>query len=337
MKYLSTCFRMAFILAVLLAAALPAQAQGELHLIRVHSPSLEGNLNGDSADRDVYIYLPEGYASSGRRYPVVYFLHGYGVGAKVYVDGVLRLPGSVDEAGIDDFILVMPDAFNKYSGSMYSNSPAVGDWESWIADDLVGYIDSHYRTLAARESRGLGGHSMGGYGTLRIGMKRSEVFGALYAMSSCCLLNNAPDMERVATQQARMAEGIEFYKPGSFDNSLQAQAAAWAPNPGNPPYYFDLPYVDGVEQPLVAAKWTANSPLIFVDQYVPALAQYRAIALDVGDEDGLAATNTQLDAALTRLGIKHSYEIYAGNHGNRVGQRFIDNVLPFFAEHLALQ
>jgi len=312
-------------------------AQGDLQQIKVHSPSLEGNLNGDSADRDVYVYLPPGYEDSGRPYPVIYFLHGYGVGAEVYVNGVLGLPGSVDDAmaaGAREFILVMPDAFNKYSGSMYSNSPTIGDWESWIAKDLVTYVDTNYRTLAQRESRGLAGHSMGGYGTLRIGMKSPQVFGALYAMSSCCLLNDAPSQERVEAELVRMADGFEDYKMGSFDNAMLAQASAWAPNPDNPPYYIDLPYKDGAEQPLVQRKWTANSPLVFVDQYVPALNQYNGIFLDVGNEDGLEATNTQLDAALTRLGVEHGYEIYEGNHGNRVGQRFIDNVLPFFTEHL---
>ncbi len=321
-----------FLLALLLAV--PAIAQGELQQISVHSPSLEGNLNGDSADRDVYVYLPEGYADTDKRYPVVYFLHGYAVGAAVYVNNVLNLPGSVDEAGINEFILVMPDAFNKYGGSMYSNSPVIGDWERWIANDLVTYIDSHYRTISERESRGLSGHSMGGYGTLRIGMKYPDVFGALYAMSSCCLLNNAPSQERVEAELSRMTEGFEFYQSGTFANSMQAQAAAWAPNPDNPPYFIDLPFRDGEELPLVQRKWTANSPLVFVDQYVPALQQYRGIFLDVGDEDGLEATNTLFDAALTRLGVEHGYEVYAGNHGNRVGQRFIDNVLPFFATHL---
>jgi len=321
-----------FLLALLLAV--PAIAQGELQQISVNSPSLEGNLNGDSADRDVYVYLPEGYADTDKRYPVVYFLHGYAVDAAVYVNNVLNLPGSVDEAGINEFILVMPDAFNKYGGSMYSNSPVIGDWERWIANDLVTYIDSHYRTISERESRGLSGHSMGGYGTLRIGMKYPDVFGALYAMSSCCLLNNAPSQERVEAELSRMTEGFEFYQSGTFANSMQAQAAAWAPNPDNPPYFIDLPFRDGEELPLVQRKWTANSPLVFVDQYVPALQQYRGIFLDVGDEDGLEATNTLFDAALTRLGVEHGYEVYAGNHGNRVGQRFIDNVLPFFATHL---
>jgi len=336
----SNSFRAAVLLLVSLFTA-PLFAQGSLEKITVHGSSLEGNLNGDSADRDVYVYLPPGYASSNRRYPVIYFLHGYGVGAEIYVNGVLKLPASADAAmagGAEAFIVVMPDAFNKYSGSMYSNSPTIGNWEEFVAGDLVNYIDSNYRTLATRESRGLAGHSMGGYGTMRIGMKRADTFGALYAMSACCLLNRGPGAEQSAAQYERMAAGLEEYKMGSFDNAMQAQAAAWAPNPDNPPYYLDFP-VDaaGNEDPLIAGKWTANSPLVFVDQYVPALQSFSGIFLDVGNEDGLEATNTQLDAALTRLGVEHGYEIYQGDHGNRVGQRFIDNVLPFFAEHLSLR
>ena len=314
-----------------------ALAQGKLEQVTVHGPSLAGNLEGDSPDRNVYVYLPPGYAQNpGRRYPVIYFLHGYGVGAQVYVERVLNLPDSADQAmagGKQEAILVMPDAYTIYSGSMYSSSAATGDWETYIASDLVTWIDSHYRTLATRESRGLSGHSMGGYGTLRIGMKHPEVFGSLYAMSSCCLLNQAPAEEAVNAQIERMAQG-SVKDAGGFSNVLQAQAAAWAPNPQNAPNYFDWPYLNGEAQPLVQGKWIANSPLIFVDQYVPALKQYKAISLDVGDKDSLMATNSQLDAALTRLGVAHHYEIYEGDHGNRVGQRFIDKLLPFFNEHL---
>lgn len=326
--------RIAALAVALCALATPAAlAQGTLDIIQVHGPSLEGNLEGDSATREVYVYLPPGYAGSGKRYPVVYFLHGYAATAQAYSERVLRLPAAVDEAiaaGAQEFIVVMPDAFTAYNGSMYANSPTVGDWEGFVARDLVGYIDANYRTLATRESRGLSGHSMGGYGTLRIGMKYPEVFGALYAMSSCCLLNQAPNEEAVNGQRQRMAEG-NLSGAGGFANALLAQAAAFAPNPQNPPYYFDLPWQDGELQPLVAAKWTANSPLVFVDQYVPALQQYRGIMLDVGDKDGLEATNTQLAAALTRLGVAHGYEVYDGDHGNRVGERFVGKLLPFFS------
>jgi S-formylglutathione hydrolase FrmB len=328
---------------VLAATAAPAMAQGTLERIQVRGASLEGNLSGDDPARSVAVYLPPSYRTqTTRRYPVVYFLHGYGATAEAYIK-LLGLPASLDEAiagGARETIVVLPDAFTRYNGSMYSNSPTTGNWEGFIASDLVAYIDSHYRTVATRESRGLSGHSMGGYGTLRIGMKHPDVFSALYAMSSCCLLNNptaqggrgrgaAPG----GAQQADAGRG-RGGRGGGFANAGAAQAAAWSPNPQNPPDYFDLPVVDGVVQPLVVARYLANSPLVMVHQYVPDLKRYAAIAIDVGDADGLAATNRDLDATLTRLGVPHTFEVYEGDHGNRVAARFRADVMNFFSRTL---
>ena len=322
--------------------------KGSFQKITVHGKSLEGNLEGDSADRDVFVYLPPSYArETTRRYPVVYFLHGYGVNAEAYVR-MLNLPQSAESAMTQnagrEMILVLPDAFTKYSGSMYSNSLTTGDWEAYVSSDLVTYIDSHYRTIANRDGRGLSGHSMGGYGTVRIGMKQPAVFSLLYAMSSCCLMNNAaqgrggtaappqPAAAGATTPAAPAGRGARG--GGGLANALSAQAAAWAPNPMNPPQYFDLPTKDGVVQPLIAAKWIANSPLVMVDQYVPNLKQYRAIAMDVGNEDTLGAANKDLDEALTRLGINHAFEIYEGNHTSRVRERFENKVIPLFSQQL---
>jgi len=319
------------------AADATSAARGTLERITVHGSSLEGNLSGDDPNREVFVYLPPSYTSQPqRRYPVVYYLHGYGVGAQVYAN-LLRLPDAMDEAianGAREMIVVLPDANTVYNGSMYSSSPTNGDWEGFIADDLVAYIDEHYRTIPRPASRGLAGHSMGGYGTLRIGMKRPGVFGALYAMSSCCLMNNAPSKEAVEAQIERTKNGRPTDGARGFANALLAQASAWAPNPQNPPLYFDWPYKEGERQPLVEAKWIANSPLVLVDQFVPSLKSYRAIYLDVGNADGLHASNVQLSEALTRLGVEHGFEVYDGDHGNRVAQRFRENVMTFFTEHL---
>ena len=306
-------------------------------LDRLYGPSLANNLEGDDPERDVYVYLPAGYhANETRRYPVIYFLHGYTATAERYV-AMLQLPGAADQAiadGANETIIVLPDAHTVYGGSMYSNSATVGDWETFIAQTLVNYIDTNYRTLAQPQSRGLGGHSMGGYGTLRIAMKRPGVFSALYVMSPCCLDFEAPGPEQVQEQIARMAAG-PLTGP-EFLNALQAQAAAWAPNPQNPPYYFDWPYKDGVVQPVVQGKWRANAPMVFVDQYVPVMKEHTAIMLDVGDQDPVAGSGIvqQFDQSLTRLGINHVFEIYEGDHGNRVPSRFVEKVIPFFSEHL---
>jgi len=337
------------------ASQQPEPAKGTLERLTVHGRSLEGNLEGDSPDRTVFVYLPPSYMKEpARRYPVIYFLHGYGATAEAYIK-VLAMPDSIDRvvaAGGREMIVVLPDAFTKYSGSMYSNSPTIGDWETFVAQDVPAYVDQRYRTIASREGRGLAGHSMGGYGTMRVGMKQPSAFAALYAMSSCCLMNDPAAGRgtgaRGATARGEGARGEAAQGRGDgagraagrgrgnpFANALSAQAAAWAPNPANPPLFFDLPTKDGQVQPLIAAKWPANSPLVMVDQHVPALKSMRSIALDVGDKDSLASTNRQLDESLTRLGVSHSFEVYDGNHGNRVQERFASKVLPFFSQHLA--
>jgi len=135
--------------------------------------------------------------------------------------------------------------------------------------------------------------------------------------------------------EAQIAERGDAPAPeGGFANALSAQAAAWAPNPERAPRYFDWPYEDGEALPLVQAKWIANSPLVMVDQYYSNLLQYDAIAIDIGNEDPLLDNNVQLDVALDRLGIEHTFELYVGDHGNRVRARFRADVLPFFSDHL---
>ena len=350
--------------------ALPAAAQstgalkkGTVEKVSVHGAALQGNLEGDSPDRDVFIYLPPGYATNrNQRYPVVYLLHGYGLTAERWMS-FTRLADAADKdiaAGtMKEMILVNPDAFTKYSGSMYSASVTTGDWESYIADDLVAYVDSHYRTIANRMSRGLGGHSMGGYGTIRIGMKRPDVFGSLYIMSACCLMNQpfpagnrgaAPSERgdsRGASARSEAPEGARGQgergqggrgrsgRGNGFGNVQGALAAAFSPNPKNPPDYFDNPIKDGEPQPLVVAKWAANSPLAMIDQYVTNLKKYHAIMGEVGLQDGLATANKQMDQILTDFGVTHTFETYEGDHTNRVVERIEQKVLPFFSQHLS--
>ena len=114
-----------------------------------------------------------------------------------------------------------------------------------------------------------------------------------------------------------------------------AEAAAWSSNPNNPPDYVDLPVKDGEVQPLIRAKWIANSPLAMLDQYITNLKKYSSIGLEVGTQDTLAASNRQLDQAMTAFGITHTFETYEGDHTNRVPQRFEENVLAFFSKALS--
>lgn len=338
-----------FIAAAVLAGGVAATGQasplkGTVERITVHGRALEGNLEGDSPDRTVFVYLPPSYASAPqRRYPVVYFLHGYGATAEAYVRS-LGVPESIDRAiaaGTRELIVVIPDAFTKYSGSMFSNSPTIGDWETFVARDLTSAVDARYRTIAFREGRGLAGHSMGGYGTMRVGMKQPASFAAMYAMSSCCLMNDpagrgaGPGRGDGAGRGEGAGRGnAPAGRGGVLANALSAQASAWAPNVNNPPDYFDLPTKDGEVQPIIAARWIANSPLVMLDQHAPALKSMKAIALDVGDRDPFVTTNRQLAELLARIGVAPTLEIYDGDHGNRIRERFETKVLPFFSRQL---
>ena len=319
-------------------------AKGTVERVIVHGTSLEGNLEGDSPDRDVLVYLPPSYAGDqSRRYPVVYLLHGYGGRENTFTERLAMLAESGDRLdpaqGFSSAIYVMPSAYTLHKGSMYSDSVTTGNWERFIAEDLVAYVDSHYRTLPVRMSRGLAGHSMGGYGALRIGMKRPDVFANLYLMSSCCLAANrnpTPQSMAAAAAITTREQAEEAARAPGFGPSVTlASAAAWSPNPANPPLFLDLPVRDGKVRPEIVAKWVANSPLEMLEHYADNLRKYYAIAMDIGSTDTLLASNRQLHEAMARLQIQHEYEEYDGDHTNKVGERIERNVLPFFARHLA--
>jgi S-formylglutathione hydrolase FrmB len=307
--------------------------------IKIHGAALEGNLEGNAVDRDVIVFLPPSYANDKtRRYPVVYALHGYSIGAEQW-SGEIHVPQTIEGAiaqGAKDMIVVLPDSKTVHNGSMYSSSVTTGDFEQFVAHDLVSYIDAHYRTIANRTSRGLVGHSMGGYGASRIGMKHPDVFGSLYIMSPCCLSARGAGPANPANEKALEAVKTPADSAGlPFGIRAQlASAAAWSPDPKNPPLYLDLPTRDGVVQPDVIAKWAANAPLAFVDQYVDNLRRYRAIAMDVGDQDNLRIDAGKLHDVLDRYGIANTFEIYHGTHTSAVADRFQNHVMPFFGKNL---
>ena len=323
-------------------AVVPGAKLVTVEHIKVHGAALEGNLEGDAVDRDVFVFLPPSYAEEkSTRYPVVYALHGYSIGAEQWTHEI-HVPQTIEGAfaqGAKEMILVLPDSKTVHNGSMYSSSVTTGDFEQFIAHDLVAYIDAHYRTLPDRMSRGLVGHSMGGYGATRLGMKRSDVFGGLYIMSPCCLSpRTAPSLKPEDEKALEAVNSPEdSAKLGFFQRAQLATAAAWSPDPKNPPLYLDLPVKDGAVQPDILAKWAANAPLAFVDQYIDGLRRYRAIAMDVGDQDRLREDTAKLHDVLDKYGIANSFEVYSGTHTSRVADRFQNHVLPFFSKTLCFK
>lgn len=319
---------------------------GQLVVDTVHAKSLERNLYGDSPDRSMLVYLPQSYASApDRRYPVIYLLHGYG-GDQGEWTGLAPLKPAMDtlvRAGIvREMIVVMPNGRNALDGSFYTNSATTGNWDDYIAKDLVAFIDKKYRTLARPESRGLAGHSMGGYGTFAVGMRHAgDIYGALYALSGCCTqVNKDPGSGATwaavtAVQSLADARRLPFIPRVSL-----ALAAAFSPNPDAPPLFYNPPFVRNDDKwvlvDAVYRQWLEHAPLNMIATHAEQLKRLRGFMFDVGLSDQLVSPRSlaAVDSALTRAGVRHSYETYEGDHTNRIAARLAARLLPFFSQTL---
>lgn len=338
--------------AFLALSAAPSAAQlgGVTHVDSIPAPSLRNNLLGDPDIRAATVYLPPSYSKNrAKRYPVVYLLHGFGADHRAFMKGAyqnLNVRISMDsliKAGLSkEMIVVTPNARDFFDGSFYVNSPATGNWEDFIVRDLVSYMDRRYRTIRNRSGRGIAGHSMGGFGALRAGMRHPEVFSAIYALSPCCLGDYATIEAGGAKNwkiDAALTEKSDFAKAGFIANLLYALAGVYSPDSSKPPFFADLPFrleSDSlVAVPEVAAKW-ATYPISMVSEHAEALKRMK-IAFDAGTGDGFKdiPVNVQkLDSLLTSLGVEHEAEIYEGTHGSRIRARLESNAFPFFSKNL---
>ena len=337
-------------LIALMIQSVAFAAEGKLVYDKVHSLALEGNLLGDSADRSVTIYLPPGYdEDTDVRYPVVYLLHGYTADNTLwtgsgYIPGlnIKNIADSLIQQGkIKPMILVAPDANNKYWGSWYTNSSATGNWEDFIAQDLVQHVDSTYRTLPQAQSRGITGHSMGSIGALQLAMKHPEVYSAVYGLSGFTITEADWIKDKNAwSPTLSLKEMNQFWGASFFTKAQISMSAAFSPNPNRPPFFADFlfEWIDGELKRVESAwqKWSAQEPAVMVRSHQENLRRLRAIRHDIGTSDSPEIPRT-FAQALTDTGIPHVFEEYPGDHTNRISERMETKVLPFFSEVLAFE
>ncbi len=342
------------IFALLVTLPLPVFSQnGKLVRETVHGTSLEKTVTGESPDRMVSVYLPPSYGTSQKRYPVVYLLHGIADTDETWIkawteknDGFATLQAVMDkgiaEGKFGEMIIVMPDEKTKWFGSFYTNSAVTGNWEDFTTKELVGFIDKKYQTIAASSSRGIAGHSMGGYGAIKLGMKHPDIYSVVYAMNPA-LLGWARDLssENSAFQEVLKAKSFDELTKGSiYTVGIVTVAQAFSPNPNRPPFFCDLPFamVDGKLQPDEPgfSKWQENFPINMVGQYRANLVKLRGLRFDSGYEDEfthIPPTTRSFSATLTNLGVNHIFEEYNGDHRNRMWGRtgrLYTEVLPYF-------
>ena len=332
---------------------------GSVTEFAVPSDALKANLLGDPPEVKVAVYLPPGYNSHPNcRYPSLYLLHGY-LGSVDYFGDLTDKPGDESLTGLLDaamaqavaskMIVIVPEASNAYFGSFYANSVLIGNWEDAIVREVVPWIDSRFRTIGAPESRGIAGHSMGGYGSIMLAMKNPDVFGALYALSPCCIaLIDDWGPENVAWSKAlRMRSQEELNaEPQTFEELYPtifiAMAAAFSPDPTGTGLRVRLPFAERAghlipDEPTYSA-WKGSMPLYQVEQYQDRLRRLRGIYLDFGAREELTHIRSgtrMLSGELAALGIPHTFDVYAdGTHSSHLRQRIKSRLLPFFSEVL---
>jgi enterochelin esterase-like enzyme len=334
------------------------------------SPSLEGNLLGDPATRDVLVYLPPSYDTSpDRHYPTIYVLPGYMGDHRAYVGQINTMmqavtgmdlgidlgsivPGLLANGGMGEAIIVLPDCLNIYGGTLYERSEVTGDYRGFIAGDLVGYIDAQYRTIPDREHRGITGHSSGADGAISLAMEYPHVFGSVAALSPAYLVDRQretaflgymelnPDSHgepTLVSSDTRDEDIWEIFVGTIGTTVTYAIASGFSPNPDNPPYYVDIPvtYTDGtasLDEDLWA-QWVERDIISQIERDGASLSHTSVLIAA-----GTIAMGEQpgVDLILTALhghGISYEYDGFPGGHMDHLGYE-LTSALRFLSSNI---
>ena len=343
--------RLVFLAFILLSFTACAFAQSQIVDITIHSPGLERNLLGDAADQPVSIYLPAAYAAEpDRRFPVLYFLHGFSdptprhdaaVGMRAAMDPLIA------SGAAQPFIIVLPNCLNKYRGCFYVNSATTGNWDDYVTKDIVAYVDTHYRTLATRDHRAIAGHSMGGFGALTLAFRHPDVFSAVYAMSPCCtdlIADLGPsNIAWIAVRNMQSPDDVPaaLHSGHFFEGANAAMAAALAPDP-EAKIFGDLPFT-GTGRELhtddaAFSRIAMNMPANMVFPLLPNIAQLKGIFIEYGAQENfthIIAGARETAERLSQAGISNTLEVFQGDHANHFNQRLGERVLPWISQQIA--
>lgn len=304
---------------------------------------LAANPLGDPATRQLPIILPPDYASndatSDKRYPVLYGLTGFTGSGPMMLNLSAwqpnlqqRIDRLMADGKLPPAIYVLPDCFTRYGGSQYLNSTAIGRYEDYVIDEIVPHIDRTYRTIAGPEGRGVFGKSSGGYGSIMLGMKHPDVFGAVACHSGDMAFDLVyrPDFPQFVNtlQKAGGLEKwwIEFERKVKKESrdveavNVLAMAAAYSPNPIAQPLPIDFPFdLETCElKPDVWARWLECDPVQLAERHAANLKQLRLLFIDCGtrDEFNLHFGARILVKKLRALGVPHEHEEFDDGHMN---------------------
>ena len=311
--------------------------KGALVEIEIDAPALAGNPLGDPARRTVLVWVPPGGAAG---LPTVTFLHGYGGTVRGWTQAGLfaptvpeRLDALVTGGEIPPVVAVFPDGATALGGTQWTNAPAVGRYQDYVAEDVTAAVEGAVGTLARREARAIVGKSSGGYGALAMGRDRADVFAhvACHAGDADVEYCYLPDLPRAA---AALADGtdvgawLESARRRARETKLSgsdhaplnvlAMAAHYSPDPAAPlgiGLPFELP--SGRIRPEVWARWLEHDPVRFVPARLDAFRRLRSVFIDCGtrDEYHLRWGARMIAEVLRGAGVDLVHEEFENGHG----------------------
>lgn len=290
-----------------------------------------------NAWRNVDVYVPYvvsqnassvNVSNSQRKFPVIFVLHGAGIGHSTYSTvAEPTLDRLIASGAIDSMIVVFPDGSSPaqlpddspspYNGSFYTNSELNGAFEDYIVKDLILFIDSKYNTTASRNKRAIWGHSMGAYGAMKLALKHPNLFRAVTSHSGPLDFNQFPTLIPSVWQENGGNPPFQFTPDPNKSFTLLAftMAAAFSPNLACPPSFVDFPLdSDGNLVEATFAKWLEHAPLRYA-QHCASLGNL-AVYFDCGRQDDykLLPFNQAFADSLDRLGVNHTFEEFEGDH-----------------------
>ena len=260
--------------SICLLVSVQAGAQGRVDCSRLTSHILRRSVG-------YCVLIPASYQTqSGRRYPVLYFLHGLGQNQRALLDsgGWGLIEDLREEGRIGDFLMVAPDG----GGSFFINSADGRDrYSDFFLSEFLPQIETRYRVVRRRAARGITGLSMGGYGALRFAFAYPRLFGSVSAQSPA----------------------LVTLPPRAINRQLPPTLPLWnllGPVFGNP---------------IEVAHWNANDPLELAERNRSELHD-QLIYFNCGDHDeyGFEKGVAELDRVLEKSKVRHEFHLYPGGH-----------------------
>jgi pimeloyl-ACP methyl ester carboxylesterase len=282
---------------------------------------MEGNLMGNSTQQRIRVFFPP--EEQRGPFPVMYWFHGYGGNYDTFRSDARYAQTLMQSGEIPWAIMVLVNGDTKNGGSFWVDSPAIGNWESMIIQDIIPFVDANYPTIPSPEGRGLWGFSMGGFAALNLGLKYPEIFSVIFSLAPGAL---RPDELELALKTWQSDKRFK-----------ESYAAAFSPIPGED--RGRIPEIDGTEEDLEIQKdWLQGfsdfETKIAVNQSKEAAT--KAIRVNWGEKDyytWIPTGSAYVLELMQEAGLPAEGQAF--NRGHTFNRHILKTeILPFFQEHL---